>query len=222
MGKIVAIIPAKGESTRIHRKNLVDLGGYPLVAWTIWDAVNTDCIDTVYVSTDDSDISRIGIEYGAIPLGRMPDLCQSDTPTEAVIEDVLKQIPEPEIIVLMQCTSPFREKGVIDKAVEKLKEEKADSLFFGYPLGRWIWSRDCKSLNYDYKKRIMTQDKKWELVESGDYIFKTELFKKEKNRLGGKIICFEINELGGIDIDNEFSLAVARGLQMELMLYAKD
>lgn len=219
---IVAIIPAKGESARLHRKNVVELGGFPLIVWTICDALNSESIDMVYISTDDAEISRIGMEYGCQVIGRMPELCRPDTQTEPVIEDVLKQIPNPEYIVLMQCTSPFREKGVIDKAIEKMKKEDADSLFFGYPLCRWIWSRDCKSLNYDYKHRIMTQYKKWELVECGDYIFKTELFKKEKNRLGGKIICYEIDKLFGLDIDDKSDLTIAQSLQKELWLNARD
>ena len=71
----------------------------------------------------------------------------------------------------MQCTSPFRQKGIIDNAIKKMIKEKADSLFFGHSIERWLWKNN-KPINYDYKKRPMTQDKQWDIdIEGGDYIF---------------------------------------------------
>lgn len=210
--KIIAIIPARGGSKRIKDKNIVMLGQWPLIAWTLRAATASKLITDVYVSTDDKNIKEIVETNGAIVIDRPVELCADDSPSEYAIMHVLENIDyEPDIIVMMQCTSPFRLPRQIDKGIQKLINTNADSLFFGTYLERWIWTHDGKkSLNYDYKNRKMTQEKKWEIVEGNDYVFTRESFMKHKNRLGGKIEHCIINKICNFDIDTEIDLDIAK------------
>jgi len=178
-------------------------------------------IDKVYVSTNCPKISSVALKAGAIVIKRPENLCGDESTTEEAIGHWLQQIEErPDIIALVQCTSPFRGKDTLDNAIKKLIQEKADSLFFATDLGRWIWTEDNVPINYDYTNRIMTQDKNWELVEGGDYIFTTDLFEKTSLRLGGKIIHYKIGKIESTDIDDHEDLLIARSIAS--VLYQED
>ncbi len=214
--RTIAIIPAKGYSSRLPGKNIKPLLGLPLISWTIKQALACAYVDDVYVSTDSELVSGAAADCGAIIINRPPKLCGSNTSSEAVIEHALKHIkPKPDIIVMMQCTTPFRKEHQLFNGIKKLIDTKSDSLFFGTKLGRWIWSEYCGEyipLNYDYKNRIMTQDKKWEYIENGDYIFTYDHFKKTKNRLGGKIEMYETEKLDSFDIDTKDDFEMCEAL----------
>lgn len=211
--RIVAIIPARAGSKRVKYKNLRSLGDRPLIEWTIGAAQASKLITDIYVSTDSQNIEDIAIEQGVIPINRPPALCSDTSPSEDAIRHVLNHqgaCQQPDIIVMMQCTSPFRFIGQIDRGIKKLIDTKADSLFFGAPLEHWIWTNDgAAPINYDYKRRGMTQQKQWELVECGDYVFTYKSFMKHNNRLGGKIEHCIVDKLCSFEIDtkNDFKIA---------------
>lgn len=212
--RIIAIIPARGGSKRIKDKNIVILGRSPLIEWTLHAATYSELITDIYVSTDDNFIKMAAESMGAVVIDRPAELCADDSPSEDAIIHVLENIDyEPDIIVMMQCTGPFRLPGQIDRGIQKLINSGADSLFFGTYLERWIWSNDGKkSLNYDYKNRQMTQEKQWEIVEGSDYVFLRESFIKHKNRLGGKIEHYIIDKICNFDINTEIDLGIAKAV----------
>jgi len=209
--RVICIIPARGGSTRIKDKNIADLGGHPLIAWTIRDALSSNLIDRVIVSTNSKKIKDISIEYGAEVVDRPDFLSEDDSKMEDAVKYTIEKLKEnSDLIVLLQCTTPFRNKGDIDKGIIKLNQDNADSLFFATEFDKFIWTREHDSINYDFKDRPRTQDKKWEIVELGNYIIKPEVLYKFNNRLGGKITHLLVDKISEIDIDNEYDLALAR------------
>lgn len=222
---IYALVPARGGSTRIKNKNVQPIKKVPLVNWTLHDAFNSKHISNIFLSTNDEMIQREslkiqlkGDDYDRYHLIERPDeICQSNSTTETAIQHFLDTIEKcdirrPDIIVLMQCTTPFREPGIIDQAIEKLIAEQADSLFFAADLERYIWTPDNEPINYDYQNRPMTQDVTWDLVEGGDYIFRTNLFHNTGMRLGGKIIHQKVGKIYNMDIDEQEDLDLCRAV----------
>ena len=127
---ITAFIPARGGSKSIPRKNLKGLGGKPLLAWSIESAFAAG-IERVIVSTEDAEIAKVARQYGAEVLDRPIELAQDETSMFEVLKSEVPKIdPVPEIIVLLQPTSPFRERVHIVSAISLLSNnlDEYDSL----------------------------------------------------------------------------------------------
>ena len=119
----MAVIPARGGSKGLPRKNILDIAGRPLITHTVAHALGASVIDRVYVSTDDAEISEIASEAGAVVIDRPIELSGDQATTEQALEHALAIMLEeynlePEILVLLQCTSPIRGSEDIDAAVE--------------------------------------------------------------------------------------------------------
>lgn len=210
---IIAIIPARGGSKGIPRKNIRFLGGKPLIAHTITEALKSRYIDRVVVSTEDEEIAGIAKEYGAEVLGRPIGLASDSTPTEAVLEYVIKYLKweggyEVDVVVLLQPTSPLRNIRHIDAAVETFFINKYDSLLSVCYSDVFLWrvnDQDPHPLNYDFKNRLRRQDREPEYRENGAiYITKGHILINENNRLGGKIGLYVMPEESSLDINSEF------------------
>jgi len=131
---IIAIIPARGESKSIPRKNIKLLAGKPLIVHTIETALKCKLLDRVIVSTDDKEIAAISKKCGAeVPFIRPRELALDSAPIEPVLQHAVSYIEQNEkspveVVVLLQPTSPFREVSDIENCIEKLRNEKADSV----------------------------------------------------------------------------------------------
>lgn len=133
--EVLAVIPARGGSKSIPRKNIRSLAGYPLIAYSIAAGLAAETVSRVIVSTDDEEIARVAQEYGGeAPFIRPPSLAMDDTPDLPVFEHVLAWLDEheeyqPQIVVQLRPTSPFRRTWHIDQAVLQLIERpEADSV----------------------------------------------------------------------------------------------
>jgi CMP-N,N'-diacetyllegionaminic acid synthase len=132
--RCVAIIPARGGSKGLPRKNILPLEGKPLIAYTILAARAARSIQRTIVSTESAEIAEVAREYGAeVPFLRPLELAQDDTPTLPVLKHVLNQIEaaegsKPEIVVVLQPTSPLRKAADVDAAVRLLEQTQADSV----------------------------------------------------------------------------------------------
>jgi len=119
---IVAFIPARGGSKSIPRKNIKELGGKPLIAYSIEQAFQSG-IENIVVSTDDTEIASIAREYGADVLSRPAHLAGDKTPMLNVLRHEIDRItPRPQVVLLLQPTYPFREKFHIKTALNYLEE----------------------------------------------------------------------------------------------------
>ncbi len=209
--KVISIIPARGGSKGIPKKNIALLNGKPLISYTINQSLCSKNIDRTIVSTEDDEILMVSKKYGAEVIKRPKELAKDKTPTEPVLHHVLDFLEKnesysPDYVVLLQCTSPLRSNDDIDNAIKKIIEENADSLFSCSKLKDYfLWTKKGDSycsINYDYKKRKRKQDIKPQFHENGSiYVFRPEILKREKNRLGGKITIYEMDFWKSFQID---------------------
>ena len=122
---LLALIPARGGSKGISRKNIRELCGKPLIAWSIEAAQNSVSVDKIVVSTEDEEIADIARFFGAdVPFLRPKELAQDDTPGIAPVLHVLEKFPGFEQILLLQPTSPLRTADDIDEIVNKCQEQQ--------------------------------------------------------------------------------------------------
>ncbi len=131
--RITAIIPARGGSRRVPRKNIREVAGKPLIAWAIEAGLASRWIDDVVVSTDDEEIARIARQYGAqVPFMRPSHLAASESATLDVLEHAIQTLnkassPEISICVLLEPTCALRSPAVVDQVIEALLDSGADS-----------------------------------------------------------------------------------------------
>ncbi|MFH7004548.1 acylneuraminate cytidylyltransferase family protein [Flavobacterium bizetiae] len=130
--KTIAIIPARGDSKRLPQKNIKILGGIPLLAYSIQYAqANSDIIDEIYVSTDDHEIKKNAILFGAKVIDRPKSLSGDLEPTVSALKNVLEQLDDDRVenVILLQPTNPLRPESLLKDAFEIYEEENCDSLF---------------------------------------------------------------------------------------------
>ena len=217
---IITIIPARGRSKGLPRKNVLPFNGKPLVVHSINYAKECDLVDTVYVSTDDNKISSVSSNSGASIITRPSELSGDTASTESAIEHALSTMEiKPDIIVLLQATSPFRPKNSLKKALEKFIKYDFDSLLSISPTHQFFWEVDGNNnINpkYDYLNRPRRQDLKkinTSFIENGSlYIFTYDHFLTIKNRLGGKIGYIEFDEKYNHEIDTELDFKFLEAL----------
>ncbi len=143
MTEILALIPARGGSKGIPRKNIRNFAGYPLIAWSIAAAKQSELVTRVIVSTDDEEIASVARECGAeTPFLRPTEFAQDNTTDLPVFEHALQWLEEnenyrPGIVIQLRPTSPIRPRGMIDNAIRILLEhEDADCVRGVVPAGQ--------------------------------------------------------------------------------------
>ena len=194
---IVGILPARGGSKGIPRKNLIPFCGKPLIAWTIAHALGSSSIRDVYVSTDDDEIAAVSRDHGAKVIKRPAELAGDTATSESALLHALNviesEVSPVDLVVFYQATSPLRQPQDTDNAVALFLREKADSLFSATQLhDSTIWMQDgagYRSVTYDYKNRGRRQDRPPSFLENGSiYIFTPQVLKRDQNRIGGKLV----------------------------------
>ena len=191
--KILCIIPARGGSKGIPKKNIIDFVGKPLIAHSISQAINSKYITDVVVSSDSDEILEVSKLYGAITLKRPDDISTDTSSSESALTHTIQTLnTDYDYIVFLQATSPLRTTKDIDNCIETLITNNLDSVFSASILeDMLIWKSNGETfegVNYDYKNRKRRQDSEIQYVENGSiYVFKKEGFIKNNNRLFGKI-----------------------------------
>lgn len=223
--RVLCVIPVRGGSKGIPRKNLKPIAGKPLVAWTIEQALEAkNALEGVHtvdviVSTDDAELADIAREYGAeVPFIRPAHLAEDTTATEPVIEHAIEFMIQagrrPDAVMLLQATSPVRLPGTLERAIRQFAESDSDSMVGVIPIGPFIWAAtEPPTAQYEVMARPRRQELTRETFryrENGSmYITKTKLYETIHNRLGGNIELFLLDELEGIDIDAMIDFTVA-------------
>jgi CMP-N,N'-diacetyllegionaminic acid synthase len=194
--RTLAVIAARGGSKGIPHKNLIDLCGKPLIAWTVLQAGAASGVDVVAVSSDSDAILAAAEAAGAVGVRRPDDISGDLASSEAAwlhaLEHVDRKSGPFERIVALQATSPIREASDIDHALDAFEQQKLDSLlsvcevedYFNWRVGK----DGPEPINYDYHDRRMRQQIEKRYLENGSfYVFIPSLLREQRNRLGGRI-----------------------------------
>ena len=208
--KIVAIIPARGESKGIKDKNLINFNGKPLIYWTIKQALKSRKINEVVVSSDSEKIINLSKKFGAKTILRPSKISGDKATSESALIHAINQLGySVDTVVFLQATSPLRNNYDIDSSIETFFSKKLDSLFSASlmdDLNLWVRSKkNLTSLNYDWKNRIRRQDKKNSIFcENGSiYITKAKKLIENRNRICGKFNYYEMENWQSFEIDSE-------------------
>lgn len=194
--RTLAVIAARGGSKGIPLKNLLDICGKPLIAWTVMQAAAARGVDVVAVSSDSDNILEAAETAGGVGV-RRPDAISGDLDSSEsawlhALDTLDGKLGPFERIVALQATSPIRESTDIEQALETFEREKLNSLlsvcevedYFNWRIG----GNGPEPINYDYHNRRMRQQIEKRYLENGSfYVFIPSLLREQKNRLGGKI-----------------------------------
>nr|WP_321182003.1 HAD hydrolase family protein [Microbacterium barkeri] len=204
--RTVAVIPARGGSKQVPRKNVQRVGGVPLVERAVRAASSADGIDLVVVSTDDGEIAAIA----------------GDTATSesAILHalDALEDDGTPvDVVAFLQATSPFIPSDALAAAVAEVRADRADSVFAAHETYGFLWRDDeqgaAVAVNHDAAHRPRRQDREPHLLETGAfYVFRADGFRESRHRFFGRIRAARVPEWTAIEIDDADQLRIARAL----------
>lgn len=215
----IAVIPARGGSKRISRKNLALLNSKPLIAYTIQAAISSKKISRVIVSTDNKEIAEAAKTWGAeVPFLRPKQLADSKSPIVETILHVLENIEQEDsiTIVLLQPTSPFRNGHHIDESIMLFEKSGADTVTSvnyakEHPYYAWTLKNNKALTPYFSRKKqmIARQDLPVSLIENGAiYIIKKSVLKNKKI-YGKKVMPYIMDQEVSVDIDTPYDLLFA-------------
>lgn len=222
---VVAIIPARGGSKGIPRKNIRDLNGKPLISYTIEEALKSKYIDRVIVSTEDLEIAKISKSFGAeVPFLRPKELAQDDTPGIEPIIHAINYLLNDEkynfdYVMCLQCTSPLRNSNQIDEAIDEIYKKDADSAVSvceSEVNPYWMKViKDGKMIDYisDNKFYARRQDLPTVYRLNGAiYIAKVGIILKNKNWYTDNTVPIIMDKISSVDIDDEIDFKFAEFL----------
>jgi len=220
-GETVAVIPARGGSKGVPRKNLRRVGGIPLIARAISTARAADRVDRVVVSTDDPQIAAVAREWGAEVVTRPAELSGDTASSESAVEHALGELSrfgiEAEVVVLIQATSPFIDPADLDAAVERVRAGEFDCVFSAVESWGFLWrtaSGGAVGINHDRRRRPRRQERQPEFLETGAfYVMDAAGFRSANHRFFGRVGIALVPEAHAIEIDTEEQLALASALE---------
>ena len=219
---VLAVIPARGGSKRLSRKNILPLSGKPLVVWTIEAGLKSKFVDEVVVSSDDEEILNISVKANARAMIRPKELSTDFATSLSVVNHVLDEMENNyDIIVLLQPTSPLRTNIDVDSALELLSKNKADGIISvcetdHNPLFANTLPVDGSMKNFiqNNLKNTRTQDlPKYYRINGAIYIYKTrQLIDENTFFLKDNIFAYIMNKNESVDIDDSFDYKFAEFL----------
>jgi CMP-N,N'-diacetyllegionaminic acid synthase len=200
--KFASMIPARGGSKGIPRKNLINVVGRPLISYAINASLSSN-INETWVSTDDEEIAKVAISFGSNVLKRPAELAQDNSPTEDAIQHFIDNV-QTDYVVLIQPTSPLVTCDDINNGINVMLQGKYDSIFSAVQSNDiLVWNENMTPVNYNPFNRGNRQNRKQIIyIETGGfYIFSKKGFDINKNRLHGKIGISDIHLHRSFEID---------------------
>lgn len=200
--RVLGVIPARGGSKRVPRKNLRLLCGKPLIWWTIDAALKSDLTDFV-VSTEDYEIGRVAADMGAYVIRRPDELAQDDTTTGAVLVHALEYMGDFDAVVCLHPTSPIRDPEHINKAIDLL------------PLGLPVTSvREIRQkTHYTVKQmvngKLLSMPGTYYVLNASIYAMEREQLLKSRSHTADVSSAIIMDEAHSVDIDTEDDFSVA-------------
>ena len=207
--KILVVIPARGGSKGIPRKNIRLLNHKPLISYAINIAQSSEYVDDVVVTTDDSEIALLSEKFGASVVRRSDELAGDDVPLDPVVYDAMVQkeklaFDEYDIVITLQPTSPLLKTSTLDMAIEKFEDFAVDSVLSVVDDRHLSWGFDEKNERYfpNYIERKNRQYLPKDFRETGAILATRRNFVHEDSRLGTNLDLIEVSRQESVDIDN--------------------
>lgn len=221
--KILGVIPARGGSKSVPRKNIKLLGGKPLIAWTIEAAKHSGVFDRLILTTDDDEIAAVGRAYGVeVPFMRPKELAEDKTPILPVLQHAVTWLKEhhgyhPDAVMLLQPTAPFREAKHIQEAIKIFQKSDADSLVSVMEIPGHLSPYWAEIIDDDGWGRLFTGEPIYKRItrrqefpektythNGAIYLFKTHLLfhPKHPSLYGERVKLYPMEEKHSINIDS--------------------
>lgn len=216
---VLAIVPARGGSKGVPRKNLRELGGKPLIAWTIEAALGSDHIDRVILSSDDEEIMAAAARHGCeIPFRRPADLATDEADSMAVVMHALGALETRyDYVVLLQPTSPLREARDIDAALRLCDTSGAPSCVSLSPSEKsphWMFTLDARAKLHKFMTAGMAPSRRQDSVplfalNGAVYVARRGALETTRSFISEGTIGYVMPRERSLDIDDEFDLRLA-------------
>lgn len=217
--RFLAVIPARGGSKRLPKKNILNLASKPLIAWSIEAGNKSNYIDKVVVSSDDDEILTISKKYNADTIKRPSYLSKDTSNTFDAVKHTIEYISSKyDYIVLLQATSPLRNSRHIDEAIQLLESKNADAIISVCPMEHSpLWSNtllDDLSMNNFLNEKVLNKRSQdldtYYRLNGAIYICKTNILLKEKTFfLKNNIYAYKMSKKFSVDIDEDIDFQLA-------------
>lgn len=222
--RVLGVVPARGGSKAIPRKNVVLLLGKPLLAYTAEAVLSSKRLTRTVVSTEDPEIARVGREWGLdVPFMRPPELALDETPTISVIQDVVRKLEDIgecyDAVLILQPTTPLRRPEDIDGAIELLARTGADSVISFFNVGEKHPARmkfiapDGKVFDPPFAEKVEGQRRqelpKLYLREGSIYLTRRQVLMEHNSVKGRDCRAWIIPPERACNIDTPFDLFLA-------------
>ncbi|MCK2216066.1 N-acetylneuraminate synthase family protein [Actinomadura sp. ATCC 31491] len=212
--RVLAVVPARGGSAGVPLKNLALVGGVPLVTRAVRACQRAELVDQVVVSTDHDGIAGTAREAGALVVERPAELSGATASSESAVLHALDALGEdPEVVVLVQCTSAFIDSADLSEAVRKVLDGEADSVVSGLPTHEFLWTAAGTGVNHDPAVRQRRQDREPEFRENGAfYVMRTAGLREHGHRFFGRTAVQPVPPQHAVEVDNPEDLELVRAL----------
>ena len=198
---ILAVIPARAGSKGIPNKNIRIICGYPLIYYSIKNALSSKYITDIVVTTDSPEVKIIASQMGAFVKWRDESLCRDDVTLDSVIYDAIDKSKSWDLIITIQPTSPTLTVETLDKAIEFSIENDLDTLISAINAPHLSWGQKGSKKVPNYKERLNRQYLPPCFVETGAFVISKASVVNQYSRIGNKVDVFEIPENEALDVD---------------------
>lgn len=216
--KVLGFVPARGGSKGLPRKNILELGGRPLIGWTLAAAKASRYLDRCIVSTDDEEIAQVARRLGGdVPFLRPAELAGDESKTFDAVQHALEQLPGYDILVILQPTSPLRTADDIDAALEKLQRHRAPACVSVVEPAKspfWSYTIDEKERLQPLLDAQLAQNRRQDLPASyvlngAVYAARIAWLLEHRNCMGERTVAHLMPPERSLDIDTAFDLDLA-------------
>ena len=224
---ILAVIPARGGSKGIPKKNIRLLAGKPLIAYSITTAFKSKHIDKVIVSTDSREIADVASSFGADIVFRDESLSSDMVTLDPVIYHALleeeKKGENFDVVITMQPTSPALTVKTLDSAIEYFLSGGYDTVISVVNHPHLCWGQNGRKVYPLYEKRLNRQELPPQYFETGGFVIARHDVVQPNSRIGVKVSVFEVPERESVDIDDENDwLLVEHTFQRKKIIFRAD
>lgn len=205
--KMLAVIPARAGSKAIPNKNIRSVNGRPMVSYAIGNAIRSDYITDIVVSTDSEEVKIIAQQMGVRCHWRRPELCEDFVALDAVIYDaVISEDQEYDYVITMQPTSPTLKVSTLDDAIKYAIDKDLDTVISAINHPHLSWREENGEKVPNYEKRLNRQYLPANYMETGAFVISKRSVVTENSRIGKRLDVYEVSENEAIDVDTFIDL----------------